>query len=95
MDMDGLNNYFTKVKYELPGIKYARGDELDNLILTARVEPNPAKRIDYFKKVVSIINEDVNHIYTNVDIHTVAFKNDLKNVKADMAKYYRFSEWGY
>lgn len=95
MDMDGLNNYFTTMKYELPGIKYPRGEEMDRLILTARVEPNPAKRLEYFKTVCSIINEDVYHIYTNVDINTVAFKSDLKNVRADMAKFYRFFEWSY
>jgi len=92
-DMDSLGNSFLFTRYELKGIKYPRGQELNDLCLAGRTEPDDAKRLEIYAKAASIVNEDVCQIYTHMDVQTILYRKGLKGIKADMVKYYRFQEW--
>jgi len=92
-DLDSLGNSFLFSRYELKGIKYPRGQELNDLCEAGRIEPSDAKRLEIYAKASSIINEDVYQIYTHMDTNTILYNKALKGVKADMVKYYRYQEW--
>lgn len=92
-DMDSLGNTYLFTRYELKGIKYPRGQELNDLCLAGRTEPDDAKRLEIYAKAASIVNEDVCQIYTHMDVQTILYRKGLKGIKADMVKYYRFQEW--
>jgi peptide/nickel transport system substrate-binding protein len=93
LDMDSLYMYFAKERYQFENMAYTRGDEMDNLLEEQREDPDEAKRLANITQVVNIVNEDAYTVYILVDVNTIAFRNDLKGVTANMAKYYRFAEW--
>ncbi len=92
-DLDSLGNSFLFSRYELKGINYPRGQELNDLCEAGRIEPSDAKRLEIYAKASSIINEDVYQIYTHMDTNTILYRKGLKGIKADMVKYYRYQEW--
>lgn len=93
LDMDSLYLYFSKIKYDFDNMNYLRGDEMDELLMSARTYADNNKRLENITQTVSIINEDAYAIYMLVDVNTIAFNAELKGINANMAKYYRFSEW--
>jgi peptide/nickel transport system substrate-binding protein len=95
LDTDSLFLYFAKVRYEIPSISFPRGDEMNNLVVAARESPNDEMRRANYTKISSIVNEDAYTIYILMDVNTIAFRNTLKGVRPDMAKFYRISEWSY
>jgi peptide/nickel transport system substrate-binding protein len=95
MDEDGLYLYFSKIRYSPVTIRYTRGDELDALVVEARQSPDNTKRLANYTRAATIINEDAYTVYIAMDVISLAYRTGLKNVRPDMAKYYRVFEWGY
>jgi peptide/nickel transport system substrate-binding protein len=95
MDEDSLYLYFAKVRYEIPGITYLHGDEMNDLVVQARQSPDNELRRANYAKVSSYVNDDAYTIYILMDVNTIAYRKDLKGVRPDMAKYYRAIEWSY
>jgi len=95
MDQDSMYLYFAKVRYEIPGITFPHGDEMNDLVVSARQNPNNEERRANYAKVSSYVNDDAYTIYILMDVNTIAFRKDLKGVRPNMAKYYRISEWSY
>jgi ABC-type transport system substrate-binding protein len=95
MDTDSMFLYYAKVRYDFKDSHFTRGDEMDRLVTEARQSPDDTLRVADYARVSSIINEDAYAVYILMDINTIAYKKDIKGVKADMAKYYRVSEWSY
>lgn len=98
MDLDSLGNNFLFSRYEpkfRDHIKYPQGQRLNDLCVTGRIEPDPAKRVEIYREAVNIINDEAVQIYTHVDVNTVLYRKGLKGIKADMVKFYRYQEWSY
>ena len=95
LDMDFLHLRFTIERYDFKNISMPRGKELNDLLVAGRQEPDNKKRLEYYAKACSIINDDVYAIFILDDINTIGYRKGLKGITANMAKYYRFSEWSY
>jgi peptide/nickel transport system substrate-binding protein len=95
LDMDFLNLRFTIERYDFKNIKMERGQELNDLLVAARQEPDNKKRVESYTRACSILNEDVYAIFILDDINTIGYRKGLKGITANMAKYYRFSEWSF
>jgi peptide/nickel transport system substrate-binding protein len=93
MDEDSLYLYFAKVKYDFPDSHFARGDEMDKLVVEARQDPDNTRRLANYTQVSTIINEDAYTIYILMDVITIAYSKNIENIRPDMAKYYRVFEW--
>lgn len=95
LDLDSLCLYFLKAKYYFKNQNYPHADEMDQLLQDQRQNPDQNKRLEDITQVVNYVNDDAVTIYNLVDVNTIAYKNDLKGVTPNMAKYYRIIEWSY
>ena len=61
------------------------GQELNDLVLAGRLEPNEEKRKDIYRELVNIITEEAISIPLYQEINTAFYRAGLKNVKAEAA----------
>jgi peptide/nickel transport system substrate-binding protein len=94
-DMDSLGNSFLYENYQLAGISYPRGQELNDLCVAGRAETDNTRRQEIYAEAMTINNEEVYQIYTHMDINTILYRAGLQGITADMVKYYRYQEWSY
>ena len=87
LDMDAYNHFMKTMYPQYFNEKQVvpHGDELDELVLAGRLEPNYEKRLEIYNQLVSFINEDAISIPLYQEINTALFNKDLQGVKADRA----------
>jgi peptide/nickel transport system substrate-binding protein len=95
LDQDTLFLRWTIERYEFRNIKMEYGQEINDLLVNARREPDDNKRLEMYARVSSIINDEAYGVFILGDVNTMAWRKGIKGVVSNLAKYYRFSEWSY
>ena len=87
LDMDAYNHFMLTMypQYFNENQVVPHGQELNDLVLAGRLEPDYAKRVEIYKQLVTYINEEAISIPLYQEINTAFFNAALQGVKADRA----------
>ncbi len=87
LDMDAYNHFMLSMYSQYFNINQVVpfGQELNDLVLAGRLEPNEEKRKDIYRELVNIITEEAISIPLYQEINTAFYRAGLKNVKAEAA----------
>ena len=61
------------------------GQELNDLVIAGRLEPDQEKRVEIYTQLVNYINEEAISMPLYQDVNTALYRSDLKGVTADQA----------
>ena len=87
LDMDAYNHFMFSMypQYFNQNQVIPQGQELNDLVLAGRLEPDASKRAEIYKQLVNIINENAISMPLYQEINTALYRSDLKGVVADKA----------
>ena len=87
LDMDAYNHFMMSVYPQYFNEKQVlpNGQEMNDLVVAGRLEPDQAKRIEIYTQLVNLINDEAVSMPLYQEVNTALYRVGLKNVTADQA----------
>lgn len=87
LDMDAYNHFMFSMypQYFNADHVIPYGQELNDLVIAGRLEPDQEKRVEIYTQLVNYINEEAISMPLYQDVNTALYRSDLKGVTADQA----------
>ena len=87
LDMDAYNHFMMSMYPQYFNEKQVlpNGQEMNDLVIAGRLEPDQAKRIEIYTQLVNLINDEAVSTPLYQEVNTALYRVGLKNVTADQA----------
>jgi len=85
--MDAYNHFMMSMYPQYFNEKQVlpNGQEMNDLVIAGRLEPDQAKRIEIYTQLVNLINDEAVSMPLYQEVNTALYRVGLKNVTADQA----------
>ncbi len=87
LDMDAYNHFMISMypQYFNADQVLPNGQEMNDLVIAGRLEPDQDKRVEIYTQLVNLINEEAVSMPLYQEVNTALYRSDLKGVVADTA----------
>lgn len=87
LDMDAYNHFMTSMYPQYFNEKQVlpNGQEMNDLVISGRLEPDQSKRIEIYTQLVNLINNEAVSMPLYQEVNTALYRVGLKGVTADQA----------